>query len=299
MAIVTSIHLAPDREKNIKALAYTGVVCAVVFIIFFFATWTLPQIDQPVVEEGIEVNLGNSDEGLGEVPPMVPGPPAEEAEPDVNTPQQVAQQAPAPQQQTFDGDENEADDVPSVPARTKPAPKTTAPANKPVVTNKPTSQPVSNPTPPTPKPKALYKGGTAAGTGGNNADSYNNVRNQGIAGGRGDQGNPNGNPNSDSYKGNAASGNSGVVIRKGLNNRKFRQLPSFQDDFNENAKVAVDIVVDKSGNVTSTKIALSGTTTTNNNIKNIALRKARQLKLTAGTEDEQTGTVVFDFRIKG
>ena len=55
--------------------------------------------------------------------------------------------------------------------------------------------------------------------------------------------------------------------------------PSFEDDFNENAKVAVDITVDASGRVTSATVNLSGTTTTNANIRSIATRKARQLKL--------------------
>ncbi|MFW1568030.1 hypothetical protein ACEV9J_24020, partial [Vibrio parahaemolyticus] len=101
------------------------------------------------------------------------------------------------------------------------------------------------------------------GAGGNNADSYNKSNNQGIAGGKGDQGNPNGNPNSDSYTGNAASGNSGngVTIRNGLDGRRITKLPSFEDDFNENAKVAVDITVDGSGAVTAATINPRGTTT--------------------------------------
>jgi len=164
---------------------------------------------------------------------------------------------------------------------------------------RPNSQPVENPTPAPPQPKAIYKGGTSNGTGGNGADTYNGVRNQGIAGGRGDQGSPNGNPNSDSYKGNAASGNSGVRIRSGLSGRRFTRYPSFEDDFNENAKVAVDIRVDKSGNVVSAVVNPRGTTTTNGNIRSIATRKALQLKLNAGDEDDQSGTILFDFKLKG
>ncbi len=60
----------------------------------------------------------------------------------------------------------------------------------------------TNPTPTPPKPKAVYAGGKSSGASGNNADSYNKSTNQGVAGGKGDQGKPNGNPNSDSYTGN-------------------------------------------------------------------------------------------------
>lgn len=313
-AMTNQSYMLPviDKEKNIKATAYTTTVCVLVFILFFFTKWTLPTIPPPPYEEGIEVNLGNSDEGLGDIAPMVPGEPAKDDQPDYNPPaasQPAAQQA---QQQSIVGDANEEEDAPAANNAPKPVVKTntvintpktvaknTAPNNKPVVKPAAVNQPVVNPTPAPPRPKAVYKGGTAAGTGGNNADTYNGVRNQGIAGGRGDQGSPNGNPNSDSYKGNASSGNSGVRIRSGLNGRRFTSLPSFEDDFNENAKVAVDIKVNSDGRVTSAVVNPRGTTTTNANIRAIATRKAMQLKLNSSSADEQTGTILFDFKLKG
>lgn len=287
-----------EKEKNIKASAITLVICGLLFLLFFFLQWSLPQIPQPDYGEGIEVNLGNSETGLGDVAPQIPGEPA--AAEDVKTSPVAA--APVTSQTNITGDENEADDAPVVNKTIN------KPATKPVSDIKPTvTKPITNnstPTPPAPKPKAVFNGGTATGTGGNRADSYNGVRDQGIAGGKGDQGKPNGNPNSDSYTGNAASGNGGaggsggVSIRNGLDGRRITKLPSFEDDFNENAKVAVDITVDKSGNVTVAVVNPRGTTTTNQNIRNIALRKARSLKLNAGTAEEQTGTLVFSFKLK-
>jgi hypothetical protein len=170
--------------------------------------------------------------------------------------------------------------------------------NKPVVTAVPVIAP--------PKPKAVFKGGSSTATSGNGADSYNGVKNQGIAGGKGDQGNPNGNPNSDSYQGNAASGNggagsggNGVSIRSGLDGRRITKLPSFEDDFNENAKVVISITVDQSGNVIAAAINLKETTTTNQNIRSIALKKARGLKLNPGKDPEQEGVLVFSFKLRG
>lgn len=307
------MSLAFEREKNIKAATYTAIVCAMLFIIFFFAKWTLPQIAQPPIEVGFEVNLGNSDEGLGDVAPQIPGEPAAAKEEEFSPPAQSAPSPPVASEENIEGDENETDDAPVVNKTTKAAVKNaTVPNTTPAKPREsarsvarstpdrtPNTQPVSNPTPAPPRPKAIYKGGNSNGAGGNGADSYNGVRNQGIAGGRGDQGNPNGNPNSDSYRGNASSGNSGVRIRSGLSGRRFTRLPSFEDDFNENAKVAVDIRVDKSGNVISAVVNPRGTTTTNSNVRSIATRKAMQLKLNAGDEDEQTGTILFDFKLKG
>jgi hypothetical protein len=289
-----------EKEKNLKASAYTAAICALLFILFFFMQWQLPQIPVPEFGEGIEVNLGNSETGLGDVPPQIPGEPS--ATEDVKTapPKTAQSQGDQPKVHPDEYDDGEA---PSVAKATRPAvkPVTTPPSHikkdNPVVAEKPTPAP--------PKPKALFKGGTSATTSGNRADSYNGVKNQGIAGGKGDQGNPNGNPNSDSYKGNAASGNvgnggtGGVSIRSGLDGRRIARLPSFEDDFNENAKVAVDITVDKSGNVTVATINPRGTTTTNQSIRAIALRKARSIKLSSGSAEEQTGTLVFNFKLRG
>ena len=289
-----------EREKNMKASAYTVLICALLFVIFFFLQWTLPQIPPPTFGEGIEVNLGNSETGLGDVPPQVPGEPS--ATEDVKTAPPKAAQQPADQPK-INTDEYADGDAPAVNKTTKPATKpVTAPAEK---TKKINTTTLSNPTPAPPKPKAVFKGGTSTTTSGNRADSYNGVKDQGIAGGKGDQGNPNGNPNSDSYKGNAASGNGGsggtggVSIRSGLDGRRITKLPSFEDEFNENAKVAVDITVDKAGNVTMAVVNQRGTTTTNQNIRNIALRKARGLKLNSGNTEEQTGTLVFNFKLRG
>ena len=196
------------------------------------------------------------------------------------------------------GDENETDDAPVVNNVVKPAKVVDVVKNTPPIKTTTNVQPVANAAPTPPKPKAVYGGGTI-GTGGNGADSYNNVRNQGIAGGNGDQGSANGNPNSDSYTGNGGSSNNGVTIRSGLKNRKFTKLPSFEDDFNENAKVAVDIKVDKNGNVIAASVNPRGTTTTNAGIRSIATRKAMQLKLNAGDEDEQSGTILFQFKLRG
>ncbi|MDD2793701.1 MAG: hypothetical protein PHD73_11025 [Sediminibacterium sp.] len=276
------MDLSFEKEKKLKATFLTAAITIVLFSIFFYVRYTKPVAPPPPVGEGIEVNLGNSETGSGDIAPEAPGSLAEQA---------ATHSSPAVQTQPdpVTPPVNEAPDDVAVNNNSKPVKKTVATA------------PVIKPSPAPPKPKAIFKGGTTSGTGGNQADSYNGVRNQGIAGGTGDQGNPNGNPNSDSYTGSAASGSGGsggVAIRSGLDGRRITRLPSFEDDFNENAKVAVDITVDKAGNVVSAVINPRGTTTTNAGIRNIALRKAKTLKLNSGNTDEQTGTLIFNFKLR-
>jgi hypothetical protein len=283
-----------EQQKNVKAGAYTAGICVLLALMLVFVSWQLPEIaapDPPLDQQGIEVNLGTDETGIGTDQPLLPGEPAPETA--SMPPQATANDA---------AEDNTEDD----PASDVPVTKTEKPKT---VVKQPTEQvkktvavtkPVINPTPASPKPKAVFNGKTAPnsnGTGGNGADSYYKGSNQGIAGGKGDQGKPGGNPNSDSYTGNGR-GNGGIRISSGLGGRRITSIPNFEDDFNENAKVAVDVVVDASGRVISATINPRGTTTTNANIRAIAKRKATSLKFNTGSE-EQNGTLIFDFKLKG
>lgn len=291
-----------ETQKNIRAGTITGIICGVMIFLFFIISWTPPAPVIPPVEEGIEVNLGNSDIGSGEIQPLIPDPPAA-AEEQINTPPktQLTEAEEAKETETNDNDK-EAPDV-TVPKPVKPTPNSTN------IPKKENTTPVKNPTTkpvvvenskPAQKPKYVYKGGDGSGKGGNNADGWNNSQGQGIAGGQGDQGKINGNPNSDSYNGNGGSGKSGVSISKGLQGRRITKLPSFEDEFNENAKVAVDIKVDKNGSVLSAVYQPRGSTTSDAGMRDIALRKARQLKFSANPEGSDTdlGTIIFNFKLK-
>jgi hypothetical protein len=290
-----------DTNKNIKAGTYTGIICGTILLLCFLISWTNPLPELPPVEEGIEVNLGDSDQGLGDEAPMVPGPPAA-AEDELSSPPktQLTQQEESKEVDTDDNDKEAPEAVVPKPAVPKPEAKKVPTKEASPKTTKPAPQVVSTPTPAPKKPAAVYKGGTASGTGGNEADSYNSTRNQGIAGGKGDQGKPGGNPDSDSYTGNGGTGNSGVSISRGLQGRRISKLPSFEDDFNQNAKVAIDVKVDGAGKVVSATYQPKGSTTSDANMRAIAIQKAKQIKFTpsASGGEESIGTIIFNFRLK-
>lgn len=271
----------------------------------FIISWAPPVAPVVQEEEGMEVNLGDSESGIGDVQTLLLGDPALEAEAIQTPPAQPINSSPVEKEvETNDNDKeappavvNPPKENPKPKAELKPTPIVPNPTPKPKEEAKPVEAP------PAPKPKAIYKspGANANGTGGNNTDSYQASKGQGIAGGSGDQGKLNGNPNSDSYAGNSGSGGgSELTISRGLQGRKITRFPSFEDDFSENAKVAVDIKVDFNGNVISATIQPRGTTTGNASMKAIALRKARQLRFNTDEEGaaEQLGTISFSFRVK-
>lgn len=291
-----------ENEKNLKASAYTLLIIGAILAVCFMVSWAPPVAPPLPDDEGMEVNLGDSETGEGDVQPLIPGAPsaAMEEESIVTPPQQIPVQSAESAVETND-DDKEAPaviaDRPKVKPKEKPVVKPVPDPIKEKALPKEEVKPIE--TPPAPKPKYVYKG-TAAGQGGNNATGLQQSNGQGIAGGKGDQGKINGNPNSDSYTGNGGSGTGGVSVSRGLQGRKINRYPSFEDDFSENAKVAVDIKVDDKGNVLAVSIQPRGTTTSNASMKAIALQKARQLKFNTIEEgpEEDLGTIVFNFRIR-
>ena len=284
-----------ESQKNWKASGYTAIICAVLLCLFFIISWTRPIDLPPVVEEGIEVNLGNSDKGLGNDQPYLPGQPSAEEKQKYTPPRQaVVEKEPVKDVET---DDNNKEDAPVVKKAPVTKPKATKIPDKEIVKTaaKPVKQPETTPTPPKPHPKAVFHGVNGTGTGGNGADDYKPGGNQGIAGGRGDQGAPGGDPNSTNYTG-GGHGNSGVAISRGLSGRHITGTPAFTDDFNENAKVAVDVHVDANGNVTEADYQPRGSTTSDANMKAIAKRKALQVKFNSGS-DESVGTLIFNFKV--
>ncbi len=284
-----------ESQKNMKASAYTLAICIALVLLLLFISWTLP-VPPPVPDDqGIEVNLGNSDKGLGTDQPYLPGKPSAEDRQKYTPPKAAAVEKEAVKDvETNDNDKEEAPVVKKPPITKPDATKIEQKDITPKVVK--VTKPAENPAPVKPKPKAVFNGVSGTGNGGNDADSYKPGGNQGIAGGHGDQGQPGGNPNSNNYIGNGGTGHSGVSISKGLQGRKIVGTPSFTDDFNENAKVAVDVHVDGSGNVTSAEFNLRGSTTSESSMKEIALRKAKQVKFNAGG-DESVGTIIFNFKV--
>ena len=290
-----------ESSKNIKAGTMTGILCGLLLMLFFMVSWKSTIPENPIVDEGIEVNLGNSDDGMGDEQPLAPGDPSlDVAKIQPPTPIATTQTTTETEKETNDNDK-EAPNV-SLPEVKKPnnKPKETKPEpTKPIVKPNPKPDVVADPKPIVRKPVAIYKGGSSNSTGGNQSDDFNNKNNQGITGKNGDQGKINGNPNSDNYTGDGGNGKSGVAVSKGLQGRKITKIPSFEDDFNENAKIAIDVKVNENGAVISASFQPKGSTTSNAGMREIAIRKALLIKFTPSESGETSiGTLVFNFKVQ-
>ena len=75
-----------EKQKNMKAFGLTVFITGGLFLFLFLVSWTIPAPQVVPVDEGIEVNLGNSETGFGTVPPQIPGDLSAAQETNVNPP---------------------------------------------------------------------------------------------------------------------------------------------------------------------------------------------------------------------
>ena len=188
MTNLTNMTEEFESKKNIQAGSYTALVVGLMLAIFFFVKWTMPPLPpEPPVEEGLEVNLGNSDIGSGKDQPFEPGSPAPVNEQKAVTPPKAAvAKEDVKDIETDDKDE----DAPVIKKPPVVKPEATKVPEKEVVKSKPVKnpQPVEAPAPPVKRPKATMGAVNGTGTGGNEATTYKKGGSEGIAGGKGDQG---------------------------------------------------------------------------------------------------------------
>lgn len=277
-----------EARKNQQATMITAAFAGLMLLLMFLIKWTIQTIPPVIVDEGIEVNLGTSDQGFGKDQPMMQGEPAPK--------QEVATVAPS-QTKSDIKDAKDIEENNDKEAVTVLKPKVTKPDSKEI--NKETKQAVKV-TKPQPiavvkpqRPKAVLNRTMGSnGVGGNEADNYQKGSNEGIAGGNGDQGKPGGTPGATNYTGNPGHGNGGPTVTKG--DRKIIRYYSFQGDL-EKAVVYADIKVSADGVGQFMQIS-RGSTTNSQAYKNAISEYLRNIRFDK-SDHESTVTVQFNFRV--
>ena len=247
------------KEKADKGIAIVGTIAvhALVLLVLFLMAFRTP-LPLPG-EEGVEVDLGMMDQGMGNIQPEKPAIP-------------MAAQPKQEQSQTKEDIVTQNDE--EAPAIEKP--KTTKPKQE-----KPAEEPK-----PQVNSRAMYKGSNNPQAGGS----------EGITGQPGDQGKPNGLAGVRKYDGNGGKGNG---TGYDLGGRGAKSLHRPNDDFSEEGNVVVDIWVNRAGQVVRAEVAQKGTTIINSEMrqkaKQAALRSTFQSDPNA--PEEQHGTITYTFVI--
>ena len=249
-----------NKEKKDKGIAIVGtiVVHALALLVLFLMAFRTP-LPLPG-EEGVEVDLGMMDQGMGNIQPEKPAIPM----------------AAQPQQQQNKSKEDivtqNDDEAPAIekPKNTKPKQET-----KPVEEPKPTVN-----------QKALFKGSNNPQAGGS----------EGITGQPGDQGKPNGLAGIKKYDGNGGKGNG---TGYDLGGRGAKSLHRPDDDFSEEGRIVVDIWVNRNGQVVRAEVATKGTDIISNSMRQKAIQAAKRSTFASDPDapEEQHGTITYTFVI--
>jgi TonB family protein len=269
------IWIDKDKQKGILGTIIFHIL--LVLCLFWLALHT--PLPLPA-EEGVEVDLGFSADGMGLIQP-----------------DNMGQQKPSPAQAPTQKDVEEKlitqniEEAPSVVEKQKIVPKKTETKKKTVTENKPEPTPVETKEPVKEPQKvdqrAIFKG---------NSSSTQTGGSEGITGKPGDQGNPDGLKDIKRYDGNGGSGN-GPKVSLGGRGTKYLDKPSA--DVTERGEVVVEIWVDRAGMVKKAQVTAKGTTIVNQNLRNIAVKAALKSTFAADPEaaELQKGTITYTFII--
>lgn len=244
------------KNNRMKAILGTIVFHAIIAMFFIFYGLTTPL---PLPEEqGVEVNLGNSDQGMGVIQKEISDQSTSKVPPVTNNSENI---------QTDNNDE-------SVNINKKENTNNIVEKNT-TITEK--IEPVVD-------MNALYKGKNKT-VGGN----------EGITNQPGDQGNPNGNPNAGNYDGTPGGGNSGISYSLAGRTKKYIPIPEYNSL--DQGRVVVTITVNRNGEVTKAVAGAKGTTTSAQSLWNLAEKAALKAKFDTKTDapEEQKGTITYNF----
>jgi hypothetical protein len=208
-----------EQQKNRKALSYTLLICAAILLLSILISWQVKPPTPAIIQDLIEINLGNAEEGWGEDQPQVKGSRSPYREESQDKRSDNAGSTP----EKADPDDNAEEDAAPVTKVTKANPKSKD--DNPDDKRENRSR----------QPKLTYNGPNNQN--GNDANEDNGYRYQGNnRNSNGDAGSSDG--NKDSYgKDQGGRVGGGVTITKG--NRKIVKSYSFTDELDRATVYAI------------------------------------------------------------
>ena len=312
-----------EEQNKKKSMIATTILCTLFILALFIPFLVLP--DPPPGQEGIMVNLGIPDVGEGdrnapapapsepskpveETPPppvepettpeeVTPPPPPEKAEPTPKPRDKVVEtEDPAAialrKQKEREEAERKADERAKERARDAERKKQAEEAaRKKAAEEAKRAKEAADARKAAEEKAALdaaknkYSGAFGGDTGGG----------KGNTGTQGNQGDANGNPNSDILEGiSVGKGRVGG----GLSDRGVTGAPEVRDQSQKTGTVVVQVCVDADGSVTSAKFNLAGSTTQDPTLIQKAVANAKRWSFSKGQADKQCGTIKYEFKVK-
>jgi colicin import membrane protein len=297
-----------------KGLLGTVLVHVMLFGMLILVGFSTPR--QPDTEEGILVNFGTGETGIGDIEPSPPAYKEESKAPPVKEiatpPASTAKSAVKTKEEPLLSQDKE-----DAPAVKKADPEVVKKRLEKIEADKKIKEQLEAERAEKRKEEAEQK--RIAAEQQRESDIMNRTKNalansqnrgtsstgEGIAGGPGNQGDPNGSINSKvrgsgSGLGDSGTGTGDKGISYSLAGRGFKALPLPKYDYQEGGRVVVEVSVDRSGKVVSATPGIKGSTT----LDDYLLRVAKEAALKASFEVKQDapviqkGTITYNFILK-
>jgi outer membrane biosynthesis protein TonB len=289
------LHKFPSERR--KGIVGTAIIHLVLFVLLAVVAFTVPP--RPEMEEGIMVNFGTDETGLGMIEPSPPAVQEETSPPPASNAAVKAEEDPlltqndeeAPEVKKVDPDAEkkklekiEADKKIKEQIEAERILKEQADIErKRIEAEQQRQADIMNRT----------KNALA-----NSKNSGTNSTSEGIAGGQGNQGVPTGSVDSKNRGDGGGSGNSGVSYD--LQGRGFLKLPPPKYEYQGDGIVIVEISVDPSGKVIQAISGVSGSTTLDDYLIKVAKEAALEATFEVKTDAPaiQKGTIKYIFKLK-
>ncbi|MBN2613251.1 MAG: hypothetical protein JXB00_16985 [Bacteroidales bacterium] len=266
-----------DKNGILGTVIFHAILLVMVLIFGFSTPLPLPG------EQGILINFGTSNTGLGSIEPAMAEPSRREetSQPSPPAETQPSQFEEAVMTQDFE-------EAPSVPAKketnkkkTEPVKETIKPVEQPKAEEKPVEQPRR------PDPRALYTGKNV---------SSQSTGSEGDTKSGGNQGSPEGDVDSPSRVGGPTGGGVGYS----LEGRGKVYLPEPSLNYQRQGIVVVEILVDRNGNVVSAREGVKGSTTADVTLLKLAREAALKSKFSSKDDApvHQKGTITYHFTLR-
>jgi colicin import membrane protein len=284
-----------NRKKNKRiafwgTFSFIGTILVLLIILGFTTPLPLPE------EEGILVNLGYDDAGMGQIEtsgqqqpePTVPDesstPPPTQTETEENVMTQDFEDAAAMEAKKEEARKKREEELREQREREEELRKQRELEEK----RKKEEEERK-------KIEELTKNAFSQG-GQNNSESNSD----GNLGGTGNQGDPEGDPNAKNYGEGKGLGDKGIGYSLQGRTPQGGKLPKPVYNSNESGTVVVRVNVDRNGNVTSASYQAKGSTTTNQTLIKAAISAARKAKFNndANADAFQVGTITYSFRLQ-
>ena len=256
------------------------------FVILLFALYVLKVSGPLSADQGLLINFGDSETGLGNEEPMMNDAVSVKFE---SKTKHARSEKPRPEKPVVTQNFEEAPSMASSKKQKKKVEVKKKENPEPVIEKAEKKAETPKIDLPKVNKQALYRG-RKAGT--------NYTGSEGVAGGKGNQGSITGSVNATDHS--LGNGGMGGGPSASLSGRNSISLPPPVNDYQKEGKVVVEIRVDRQGNVVVAVPGVKGSTTLDNYLCAVAKKAALLSKFDSNQDapTQQVGTITYIFKLK-